>query len=66
MATTAQRLAQVQAAIDKIETGGQAYTADGRQMSRGDLRTLYDQERRLKAELARETRGGAIGFGVLS
>lgn len=64
MATTTEKLAQVRAAIDKIETGGQAYTSDGRTMSRGDLKTLYEQERRLVIQLARETNGGAVRYVV--
>lgn len=64
MATTTERLTQVRAAIDKIETGGQAYTAEGRTMSRGDLRTLYEQERRLVIQLRRETNGGAVSYVV--
>lgn len=59
--TTAQQLDQVQAAIESIELGGQAYEFKGRTMTRADLATLYKREERLKALLAREGRGGTGG-----
>lgn len=64
MATTAEKLAQVEAAITAILAGGQAHASEGRALTRADLSTLYEQERRLQGQLARETRGGALGYAV--
>ena len=55
MATLAQRLASVQAAIEAIEDGAQSVTSNGRTVTRADLRTLYDQEARLERKIATES-----------
>lgn len=64
MATTAEKLAQVEAAITAILTGGQAHASEGRALTRADLDTLYKERSRLETELRREARGGALGYGV--
>jgi len=57
--TYAAQLDRVQSAIKAIEERGQAYEIEGRRMTRGDLKTLYDRERELRRQVAREERGGA-------
>lgn len=56
------QLESVQAAISRIEEGGQSYTistASGqRVVTRADLDTLYKREDRLRRLVARESRGG--------
>jgi hypothetical protein len=48
MATLAQQLTSVQAAIAAIEGGAQSITAaDGRTYTRASLQTLYDREKAL-------------------
>jgi hypothetical protein len=60
--TTAEQIEQLQAAIAKIETGGQSYTIQGASggvtYTRADLATLYQRLDRLQATLSRETSGG--------
>ena len=58
MATTAEQLAQVEAAIAAIETRGQSYTIGDRTFRRGDLGILYAERRKLQAQEAQETRKG--------
>ena len=53
MATIAERLTNVQTAIAAIETTGQAAGVDGESLSRGDLKTLYEQEARLERRIDR-------------
>ncbi|MDR7869206.1 MAG: hypothetical protein RIN56_20665 [Sporomusaceae bacterium] len=58
--TLEEQVAQINAAIEKIEGGAQEYrTAAGRVVRRGDLATLYAERRRLAQEQAAyETNGG--------
>lgn len=49
------QLESVQAAIAAIEGGAQSYSIAGRSMSRGDLKTLYEREERLRALVERES-----------
>lgn len=59
-------LALTREAIRKIVTGGQAYTAEGRTMSRADLRALRELETDQKSELAQLSRGNATRvYGVV-
>lgn len=66
--TTQEQLDELQIAKTKILTQGQAYTADGLQMTRADLRTINEEIARLEKKLAIETRAGfaqgGIGYGV--
>ena len=55
MATLAERLASVQAAIAAIEGGAQSSTSLGGTVTRADLRTLYAQEERLERKIANES-----------
>lgn len=56
--TAAEQLEEIQTAISRILTHGQAFEVNGRVYRRADLATLYKQEERLKALVAREARGG--------
>lgn len=56
-ATLAEQLANVQAAIEAIETGAQSAAVDGQTLTRADLRTLYARESRLLNKIDRADRG---------
>ena len=58
MATLAAQLANVQAAIEAIETTGQSYTIDGFTYNRANIKTLYDREARLLRKIANESNSG--------
>jgi hypothetical protein len=62
--TTAEELAQVEAAITAILTGGQAHASEGRALTRASLGDLYARKGQLVALLAQETRGSAVTYGV--
>ncbi len=64
MATTAEQLASVQAAIAKVESGAQAYSEDGRSLTRADLATLYAREERLLTRQQREQSSGGGMFAL--
>jgi hypothetical protein len=69
MATTSYQtqLESVQAAIAKIESGGQSYTISTstgtRQVTRADLDLLYKREVELRRKVANATSGGRRVFG---
>lgn len=63
--TYLQQLEPVQAAIEAIETRGQAVDVSGRTLSRADLRTLYDRERYLRRMVAHQKRGGIRTLRVI-
>lgn len=54
------QLARVQATIAAIESGNQSSTVLGRTFTKADLATLYERERYLKREIARQARGGLL------
>jgi hypothetical protein len=60
--TTLQRLENVQTAIAEVETSGQSFAFGSRSMGRGDLKILYEQERRLIAQYSFETKGRTQNF----
>lgn len=60
MPTYEEQLVSVQTAIAAIESGAQSYSIAGRSLSRADLRTLYERERWLRAQVDRASRGGGI------
>ena len=66
--TTQEQLDELQTAKTLILTKGQAYTADGLQMTRANLSDLTKEIERLERKLAAESRsgfsGGGIGYGV--
>lgn len=62
MATYAEQLASVQAAIATIESGAQEVQFEGRRVVRADLATLYAREERLRGLAAREGRGGGVAI----
>ncbi len=55
-----QQLDSVQAAIARIETGGQEQSRKDRSLREGELATLYRRERDLKAAINRRNRGGRL------
>lgn len=61
--TYIQQLEEVQSAISKILTKGQAWSAAGDHLTRADLDVLYKQEQRLMPLATREqsSSGGASG-----
>jgi len=61
--TYSEQLEEVQAAISAIITGAQSYTAEGRSLTRGDLKVLMDEEKRLRMMVKRETAGGIAVYG---
>lgn len=64
MATYAEQLTSVQAAITAIEGGAQSYSIAGRSLTRADLSVLYKREERLRVLADRESRGGIRVRGV--
>ena len=59
-------LALTREAIRTIVRGGQSYSAEGRVMSRADLRALREMETSQATELARLERGSATRvYGVV-
>lgn len=61
--TIEQKLERVQAAIRKIEEGGQAYSSDGTQLTRADLKTLYEREKELLNEYYANLHGTTVLAG---
>lgn len=63
--TYTEQLESIQAAIEKIETEGQAYSLDKSgvtvSLTRANLPALYQREQHLRTMVAREQRGGGIG-----
>lgn len=57
-------LAETRSAISRIVTGGQAYSAEGRAMTKADLRVLQERESMLETKLSRLQRGGIATYGV--
>jgi hypothetical protein len=61
MATLAEQLASVQAAIAEIEGGAQSTSSrDGRRRDRADLATLYAREKDLMRRIGRQGGGGVF------
>lgn len=56
--TYTQELEEVQAAIGAVLSGAQSYAANGRSLTRADLKTLYEREKFLRTMSARETENG--------
>lgn len=55
--TVAQKLEQVDAAINAILVGGQSYKIGSRQLNRADLAKLYEIQRDLQAQVNAGTPG---------
>ncbi len=53
----AQRLEEIQSAIEAIELGAQSFSIADRSFTRADLATLYKQEQRYVGLAAREANG---------
>lgn len=54
------KLDRVRAAIEAVETGGQSVSYEGRNVSKADLKTLYEREAYLEQRVSRKNRGGGI------
>ncbi len=63
--TSAQLLKLTEHAIAQITIGAQAFTADGRQLTRADLGKLYDQRDRLREEVSADVAGETGSGNVL-
>lgn len=64
--TYAEQLEEVQTSIAKIEESGQAYSIQGRSLTRADLATLYAREKWLRRMADREENSGiTVKYGVL-
>lgn len=61
--TYSEQLEEVQDAISSIMTGAQSYSTEGRSLTRGDLKTLMQEEKRLRIMVKRETAGGISVYG---
>lgn len=59
-----ERLQELNAAIRKIEEGGQEYKIGNRMLRRGDLGAMYAERRRLQNELAMYENGGGTYVGA--
>lgn len=46
-----ERLKAIENAVEAIESGAQEYQIGTRRVKRADLKTLYDERRRLRAEI---------------
>lgn len=67
MASAASLLAQVEAAIEALLTGGaQSYSIGSRNVTKLDLATLFDERRQLQHAAQRESGSGAVSLGRLS
>jgi len=67
MASAASLLAQIDAAIEALLTGGaSSYSIGNRTVTRLDLGQLFDQRRMLQTEVQRETGSGGISLGKLT
>ena len=63
-----EQLIEVQTAISKILSGAQSYSIEGRSVTFADLRTLQEEETKLRVLADRETNNGGcmpISHGVL-
>lgn len=56
--TAIERLAEIDAAIAVVTTGGQSYKIKDRQLQRADLATLYAMRKETAAEAAEENSDG--------
>lgn len=66
MATSASLLAQIEAAIEALLTGGaQSYSIGSRNVSKLDLKTLFEERRMLQMQVQRESGSGAFGLAKL-
>ena len=67
MASAASLLAQIDAAIEALLTGGASqYSIGNRSVTKLDLPTLMSERRLLQREAQRETGSGSISLGKLT
>lgn len=60
MATTKEMLDQVNDAIVAVAAGGQSYKIGSRNLTRADLKQLYNIKNDLEAKLSQENAGGGL------
>lgn len=66
MATPASLLAQIDAAIEALLTGGaSSYSIGARSVTKLDLATLFVERRMLQREAERESRSGAFSLAKM-
>lgn len=66
MATAASLLAQIDAAIEALLTGGaQSYSIGTRSVSKLDLKSLFEERRLLQNQVVRESGSGAFSLAKL-
>ncbi len=66
MATSASLLAQIEAAIEALLTGGaSSYSIGSRSVTKLDLKTLFEERRMLQMQVQRESGSGAFGLAKL-
>lgn len=66
MASPATLLAQIDAAIEALLTGGaSSYSIGARSVTKLDLGTLFEERRMLQREVARSTGSGAFSLAKL-
>ena len=67
MASAASLLAQVEAAIEALLTGGaSSYSIGSRSVTKLDLGTLFEERRMLEQQVRRETSSGGISLGKMN
>ena len=67
MATAASLLAQIDAAIEALLTGGASqYSIGNRSVTKLDLPSLMEERRKLQREAQRESGSGGISLGKLT
>lgn len=61
--TYTEQLESVQSTIEAIETGSQSYSINGRSLTKADLAELYEREKWLRTQVAKEEReaSGIVG-----
>lgn len=66
MASASDLLAQIDAAIEALLTGGaSSYSIGSRQVTKLDLNTLFEQRRSLQHQVQRESGSGGFSLGKL-
>lgn len=67
MASAASLLAQIDAAIEALLTGGASqYSIGNRSVTKFDLGTLFEERRMLEQQVRRETSSGGISLGKMN
>lgn len=67
MSDTEKQIAEINAAITSILSGGQSYKVGNRSLTRGDLATLYQMKKELENNAAGDNNGGlgrSVAVGI--